>query len=751
MALVAVAYTAGASVSWLLLEASSTAVFFPPAGVTVAALLLTEPRRWVWILLAAGAAEMMVDLSQGQSAAVAMGFSLANTAEPLVGAILVRRWRPGRLDLTRRGDAAAFLLGAVLTGPLAGAAIGASTIALGLGRNWWTGFGQFWAGDALAVLTLGAALVSALGTAHEPLRLISWRRAGLGPLVLVLLGTAALTVVGFWPRHAPIVFLPALWLVVVAVRGQVTLLAAAGFVMACTANLVSGTGHGPWVLARGQGAATAALQLYLGSVVLATAVLALEIAARSRAEESSRKERVARVRLQSLHDVTAGLSAAPDSARIARVLIDSGLSLVADYGVVGLIDPDNEVVRTWTTDNFPAQVAERLGCIPFDDASSFPIAQAALSGQTITMASMAEIGARFPHVVWTHAETGTRSLMVIPVGAAGHRVGALAFGFATEGTPDHDVLSMAHTLAEAAGLAWERARLYDLEYDASHQLQHMLLPDIARTLPGVQVAVHYQPADAHHDVGGDWYDAFQLPDGRVGLAVGDVVGHDLHAAIAMGRLQTGLRILAPRHPHPGAVLEALDEVAATTAGAELATIGYADYDPATATLRYACAGHLPPLLVTATAANYLWEGRSTPMTLALDRRPSAQVTVPPGATLIWYTDGLIERRREDIDLGLERLRRLGADLGRRDTDADPATWCRRILAGLTGNNSADDDLAIVCVRLGVDTRDPGQHSSRPARSRPPHIRPATPVTTSDAESDWSRHHVTRGTPSMPGA
>ena len=136
-------------------------------------------------------------------------------------------------------------------------------------------------------------------------------------------------------------------------------------------------------------------------------------------------------------------------------------------------------------------------------------------------------------------------------------LGALGFGFRS--SIDPELLDVAGTLADVTALALERARLYEREHAAAHQLQKALLPPVTLTFPGVQAAVRYRAAEEHHDVGGDWYDVFELPNGRIGFAVGDVVGHDLSSAAAMGRLQAVLRVVAAAGPGPARVLEELDQ------------------------------------------------------------------------------------------------------------------------------------------------------------------------------------------------
>src|SRR5688500_3595973 len=159
VALVALGYAGGSLVSFLLFGAGSLgAVLFPPAGVTLAALLLTPRRQWALVLVTAGLVEAGMDLANGLPAAPVPGFVLANTLEPLVGATLVRR--SGPLDLGRRRDLGRFVGGGVLAGPLVGALVGATTIALALDGSWLDAFVPFWAGDGLGALAVGGTALT---------------------------------------------------------------------------------------------------------------------------------------------------------------------------------------------------------------------------------------------------------------------------------------------------------------------------------------------------------------------------------------------------------------------------------------------------------------------------------------------------------------------------------------------------------------------------------------------------------------
>ena len=217
----------------------------------------------------------------------------------------------------------------------------------------------------------------------------------------------------------------------------------------------------------------------------------------------------------------------------------------------------------------------------------------------------------------------------------------------------------------------------------------------------MRAAASYRPADSAHDIGGDWYDVFALPGGRVGLVIGDVMGHDLHAAAAMGRLHAMLRAIALTASGPAHTLDRLEDAIAGLPGLALTTIGYGEYDPASGLLRYACAGHLPPLLVADGHARYLSEGRSMPLgvpTAALGGTPprtDATVHVAPGSLLLWCTDGLVERRNEDIDTGLDTLAHHAEQL----QGTDPHAHHDSIMSDMTDGHHLHDDIALLCVHL----------------------------------------------------
>jgi PAS domain S-box-containing protein len=197
------------------------------------------------------------------------------------------------------------------------------------------------------------------------------------------------------------------------------------------------------------------------------------------------------------------------------------------------------------------------------------------------------------------------------------------------------------------------------EQEIAQALQRSLLAGEPPLSADLCVEVLYRPAQADHEVGGDWHDAFWLEDGRaVGLVVGDVVGRGLEAAAVMGQLRSAIRALASTGLEPGALLDALDRFVARHRVGRMTTVAYAQLDVTTGELLYACAGHPPPVLLAPGAPPcFLWEGRSVPLDsvgLAGPRRQAA-ARLQRGATLLLYTDGLVERRTRSLDVGFEQL------------------------------------------------------------------------------------------------
>ncbi|MGY1723966.1 PP2C family protein-serine/threonine phosphatase [Blastococcus sp. SYSU DS0533] len=302
--------------------------------------------------------------------------------------------------------------------------------------------------------------------------------------------------------------------------------------------------------------------------------------------------------------------------------------------------------------------------------------------------------------------------VVLPLTAAGAErpVGAVVLGASPHLPLDDDYRvfmalvagQVAATVTDAQAVAAERRRAE--ERARSDRARAQFFTDVAVTLqravlgptvlpPGF--AVHYQPATGTLEVGGDWYDVVDLPGDGYGVVVGDVVGRGLPAAAVMGQLRSAGRALLLESRSPSQVLGALDRFAAMVPGAAVSTVFCAVLDPCTGALRYSSAGHPPAILIDADGRTGLLQAAGSLPLAVVDElhRPEAEVVLPAGSTLLLYTDGLVERRDEALDEGIERAAAALAE-GRH---LDPAELKGRLTERLLGD-APEDDVAFVLVR-----------------------------------------------------
>jgi PAS domain S-box-containing protein len=243
------------------------------------------------------------------------------------------------------------------------------------------------------------------------------------------------------------------------------------------------------------------------------------------------------------------------------------------------------------------------------------------------------------------------------------------------------------------GPALHRVHQLDQQRETALELQRAILGP-AQLPPGF--AVRYAPATRPLKVGGDWYDTVILADGRIGIVVGDCVGHGLQAAAVMGQLRSACRALLLQNTDPAQTLTALDRFAAQLPGAMCATVFCGVLDPASGELAYSSAGH-PPAVVTHPdgATDLLDQGRSRPLGVRGDAvRPEAGYVVPARATLLLYTDGLIERRRQSLTTGIDKVAAVVQE-GRANALEDLATG---VMTGMAPDTGYDDDVALLLYR-----------------------------------------------------
>jgi serine phosphatase RsbU (regulator of sigma subunit)/integral membrane sensor domain MASE1/anti-sigma regulatory factor (Ser/Thr protein kinase) len=233
------------------------------------------------------------------------------------------------------------------------------------------------------------------------------------------------------------------------------------------------------------------------------------------------------------------------------------------------------------------------------------------------------------------------------------------------------------------------------EHEIAVALQQTLLPRRLPATPGVEIAARYIPASSDMQVGGDWYDVVPLPGGRLGLVIGDVAGHGLEAAATMGQVRMAVRAYALQDPAPASVMTGLRQLAARSPGTTMTTLLYLLYDPASSIVRFANAGHPPALVVDAEGATFTDEAAAPPLAVSTTTScAEGSLQLAPGATLVMYTDGLVERRGSSIQVGLDRLRAGAATLA----DAGVEAMCDGLLDLLEDPQTAEDDVALLVLR-----------------------------------------------------
>jgi phosphoserine phosphatase RsbU/P len=288
-------------------------------------------------------------------------------------------------------------------------------------------------------------------------------------------------------------------------------------------------------------------------------------------------------------------------------------------------------------------------------------------------------------------DMGIRSLLGVPLIVDGDAIGVLHVGtLGSRSFSDQDA-ELLQLVADRAALAIN-AGLLKQESRVATALQRSLLPRLP-DISGLEIAARYLPG---HDrlVGGDWYDVFELPTGHVGAAIGDVVGHGLHSATVMGRIRNALRAYALDSDDPAAVLTRLDDMVSHFEPDEMATVLYAVFDPARRQMTISVAGHPLPLMTLPTREAQMIEVCVDPPigSDAAAPRRATEIAVSEGATIYLFTDGVVERRGEPIDIGIERLRETVIS-------GPPHAGCTRIVSQLLSDAKLDDDCAVLALHL----------------------------------------------------
>jgi GAF domain-containing protein/anti-sigma regulatory factor (Ser/Thr protein kinase) len=405
------------------------------------------------------------------------------------------------------------------------------------------------------------------------------------------------------------------------------------------------------------------------------------------------QERSARRRLESLQQVTdAALAYLPEDQLLTELLRRITAILEVDTAAILLLEPGGEHLRARAARGVEEEVEQGVR-IPVGRGFAGRIAA---SRTPLTIEDVDHADLHNPIL----RQKGIRSLLGVPLLVSGRVLGVLHVGTLTQRTFSEDDRDLLQLAADRAAIAIEHAQLFE-QRRIAETLQRRLLPQDLPSVAGLELACRYLPA-AGSSLGGDWYDVFELPGGRVVLAVGDVVGHGIAAAAAMAQLRTALRAYAIEEHEPAAVVEAVSRLMWELGPSAMTTLAYLVLDPGTESLEMVLAGHPPPLVVPPGGTpEYLPLQGAVALGVSRTAIYRAQtVAFPAGSMVVIYTDGLVERRTEPIDAGLERLRGLAADA--EDVDAVCGDVVDRLVSG-----EPDDDVAVVAARLpplGQDLR-----------------------------------------------
>ncbi|KOG21549.1 ATP-binding SpoIIE family protein phosphatase [Streptomyces wedmorensis] len=302
-----------------------------------------------------------------------------------------------------------------------------------------------------------------------------------------------------------------------------------------------------------------------------------------------------------------------------------------------------------------------------------------------------------------HPLPGGLRAVLAPLRGRRRVIGAAVFLRRPEraGFEPNDLL-VAAQLATHTALGIDKAVLYGREAYIADELQRTMLPDSLPQPTGVKLASRYLPAAETARVGGDWYDAIPLPGSRVALVVGDVMGHSMTSAAIMGQLRTTAQTLAGLDLPPQEVLHHLDEQAQRLGQDRMATCMYAVYDPVSHRITVANAGHPPPILLhLGGRAEVLRVPPGAPIGVGGVDFEAVELDAPAGATLLLYTDGLVESRLRDVWTGIEQLReRLAATAQLTGPDHSPPleALCDDVL-DMLGPGDRDDDIALLAARF----------------------------------------------------
>ena len=409
----------------------------------------------------------------------------------------------------------------------------------------------------------------------------------------------------------------------------------------------------------------------------------------------------ARHRLAFISHASEVLARSLDVDQTLEQLARLAVPRLGDWCSIELVDEGGGIHNAATAHVDPEKVklAERLRTrYPMDPDDPTGVANVVRTGRPELYPEITDeliaAGARDAEHLRVMRKLGLRSAIIVPLSARGRTLGALTLINAeSDRSYDEEDLRLAQELAGRAAVAVDNSSLYAREHEAVIALQQSLLPRRLGPLGELDYATRYLPATTQLAVGGDWYDVFAFGDGRVGIVIGDVAGHGVTAAAAMGQFRQGLRAYALDCDGPPAVLERLNRLTTAFSDRQMATLVYGEFDPAAGRLVLARAGHPPPLLRGPDGKVARLDAAGG-LPVGVDGEaeyPAAEVPFAPGSMLLLYTDGLVEGR-EGLEAGIARLQGLLSE-----GPQEPEELCDRILVGMASERARADDIAVLAL------------------------------------------------------
>ncbi len=400
-------------------------------------------------------------------------------------------------------------------------------------------------------------------------------------------------------------------------------------------------------------------------------------------------------RLQGLLDAVLAITGELELDEVLRRIVATAMELCdTRYGALGVLDETGERLERFITVGLTDEEYEALAGIEFPHGEGV----LGLLIQNPEPLRLEDISGHPASVGYPPGHPAMRSLLGVAISVRGEIYGDLYLSERLDGRPfeseDEEVLV---ALASAAGIAVESARLFEQVRDSAETFQRLLLPTLPDLSP-FSAATVYRPAAEPHHLGGDWYDALRLPDGALGVVIGDVYGHDLHAAATMSQIRNMLwALFYDRRSPPSDVLRQLDVTLAAGTVQPVTTVMVARVEPAGDAwdLHWCAAGHFPPLVILPGGqAEYLLHEPGLPLGVdPAEPRPDHRRSLPPGATVVFFTDGLVEHPAHSIDTGMDALLELALTHAALPVD--------ELVDALADHHPSDghDDMAILALRL----------------------------------------------------